>query len=502
MQWQERRDERLWIFAVLTTFVVYGLELTSFSLSIDEEVHSFKEGIWEIWISQGRWGMGLLTWLFPEISALPYFPTLIFCLGLAAGSVLLASVLAPGRSEAFAFVGFFVSSPIWLHIGEFNTLSWGIGIAVIATAGAAVFVVRRDTASFVLACLCATLAIAVYQAMLILYFAVAAILTLRGGTFWPARPDEDEPRLNLRPMLSVAAGFALYQVSQALLQKILAIESTYVGGWVRWQLWQSDFDRAFGRTLDRLAGLFLGSDATFLGAGAVILLLPWVGLAVGLWRWIRGEGPNPRWLAPLPFLLIVGAAAGPVVMSAGEIPLRALIVLPLLYAMLGINAWQISKGKGPRWLAFGAALCAATWISTSLFYTDQLARQRDAILAQRVVSHVEAVGRETFGRRIKVVFIGIRSPDTRGPVKNVEAFGRSFFEHEGGNPTRIFFFMRLLGMTDVIVTSVQSIQGEIETIRKMPTWPAPGAVAVVNEVVVVKLGPPTFSQEGFLKEQP
>ena len=43
--------------AVVTFLLVYGVELSEFGLSIDEEIASFHEGEESLtWLQQGRWG--------------------------------------------------------------------------------------------------------------------------------------------------------------------------------------------------------------------------------------------------------------------------------------------------------------------------------------------------------------------------------------------------------------------------------------------------------------
>ncbi|MBV5329426.1 MAG: glucosyltransferase domain-containing protein [Chlorobium sp.] len=105
------------VFAIVVALLTYGYEITHFSLSIDEELHSFDAGNWRVWISQGRWGMGFLVYLFPHgLSIIPFLPTFLFAVGLGLSAVMFSTIFTNSREGGIAFTGIFVTSPIWLHM--------------------------------------------------------------------------------------------------------------------------------------------------------------------------------------------------------------------------------------------------------------------------------------------------------------------------------------------------------------------------------------------------
>src|SRR5262245_46395585 len=116
----------------LAFLLIYGYELFNFSLSIDEELHTFGSVSYRSlsWLRQGRWGMALLSWSLDPVSALPVVSTALFGAGLLFSIALLTTYYRLQDLSAYLFGVVLIASPIWPHIVEFNTLSYGIGIGL------------------------------------------------------------------------------------------------------------------------------------------------------------------------------------------------------------------------------------------------------------------------------------------------------------------------------------------------------------------------------------
>src|SRR4051794_5412504 len=90
-------DRHLTITALLLPLILFSVELTHFTLSIDEESQAFATNIPLQWFRQGRWGMGVLTAVIPPFQALPILATAIFCLGISLSALLCSPLIArPG----------------------------------------------------------------------------------------------------------------------------------------------------------------------------------------------------------------------------------------------------------------------------------------------------------------------------------------------------------------------------------------------------------------------
>jgi len=502
---RDLRDTGLWVFASALAALVYGPALTDFTLSIDEELHSYPEVLRFGPGEHGRWGLSLLRTAFPNLGALPFLPTLLLCMGLAFSAVLLSRLIVRNRKEAFVFVGFFVSSPIWLHVGQFNTISWATGIALALIALAAVFAVGGK-ADIVLAGLFAGFAIAVYQGMLFLYALIALVLSARNRAFWGGRGGAGPARLRFGPALSLVIAAVFYYSVNFMILALLHADMRYSRSWIRLYQFKSSFAAAAASAWQQLSGFLIGSDETFLGRGAVVLLLPWLGFIVGARGVFDRRVDTPAWrlVSSVSMALAIVIALSPVVVAAGIAPTRSLVALPFLYALMAANAFSRSENcvkwvEWVKWGAFGSALFVGLWISTTLFYADNVARQRDSVLALRIVNRVDSVGRPTFGDVIPVAVVGKWSHEVRGPALRVQIFGESFFEHDGGSPWRIGSYLRLKGVRDFEMVPVTRLRDRLDRIDDLPSWPQAGSVAVVDDVVVVKLGPLSYQQKKALQ---
>ncbi|HEI3734961.1 TPA: glucosyltransferase domain-containing protein, partial [Escherichia coli] len=118
------------IAAFLCYCVVYGFELTHFTLSIDEE---FGDNFFQT-IMLGRWGHGLLKhYILPE-PYVPFFTTIISIAFLSIAAGLSAMYLKLGRTHSLAFVIMLASLPQLAYQLEFANQSDTIGVALIFSA--------------------------------------------------------------------------------------------------------------------------------------------------------------------------------------------------------------------------------------------------------------------------------------------------------------------------------------------------------------------------------
>jgi hypothetical protein len=487
-------DRRLWLFSGILALVVYRFELAHYTLSIDEELHSlWGRNVWLNWLRQGRWGMAFLVYSLPPLSIPPFLITLIFCAGLSTGAVLCAGHLVSDRREAYAFAAMFVSCPIWPHLGEFNTLSWGFGIGLTCCAFAISFIRIGGVAGVAASAALLAFSISIYQSLLLLFLAVAALHFACMGEAHGGGPGLRRPR-QLGRLLSVAgssaAGIAFYYAVNKTALYLSGAEMVYVQSWIRLAELVAPGGREWQRIAKRLSGLAFGEDPIYLGWGLEVLLLSWIGLLVTAWGILHQGGSAALRLKHAGiFVVATIIALAPVVVSAGVVAVRSLVALPAVYALFASRAFRLDR----RWHAvplalLGLAVAANVWISTSLFKSDQRARARDADLAASVMRRIEEVGRPRFGSSIPFSVAGKWSPQSRGHYDRVEIFGTSFFEHDGGNVWRVFAYMKLIGFEGLRPVKLSVIPEAVQRLEEMPTWPAPGSVAVVDDVVVVKFG--------------
>jgi hypothetical protein len=490
------------VFAIFAALLTYGYEIGNFSLSIDEEIHSFNSDIWRAWISQGRWGMGVLVYVLPHgLSFIPFLSTFLFAVGLGLSAVALSTVVASGREGAIAFTGIFVTSPIWLHIGEFNTFSWGFSIGLMVTAVAVRHIDAGGARNSVIAGVCMSFAAAVYQALFILYLTAALLICIKKEWGMAASRNSSVFGRNV-PLLSdvfksVITAMAIYFLANQIFMYWSQASLAHVDNFVNLSAYTNGGgEAALIRVIHRTKGLLFGTDSTFLGAGTVSLSLFWIGMLLVIKNQFDSSIPI------LAKIYVAALSAGAlllamslILLSAGlYIPTRALIAFPLLYAVLSALAFAYKRGRRLLWLLFCAAVFINVYIANSLFYADHVARQRDSVMAARLIDRIEDVGRGAFGEKVPLVIVGHWQHEPGGPAIRVEVFGESFFEHDGGDPHRIAAYLRLLGCRGLAPLPITEIRDDLQDIKLRPSWPAKESVFRTTRAVVVKLSEPSFEQ--------
>ncbi len=188
----------------------------------------------------------------------------------------------------------------------------------------------------------------------------------------------------------------------------------------------------------------------------------------------------------------------PVILSVASLPARAYVTWPLLAAWMASRiAPAMGAPRFPRlqWVAIGYFSIAVVSIGASLFYSDRVVHDADSALTERVLSEMQRARADASGMgELEFTIAGTHSYPTRGQIQRAELFGTSFYEHDGGNVYRVFFYMQLHGMTEFRPVPLGTRPDLLPAVQTMPNWPAPGSVDMVNGVVVIKFGEPTPSQ--------
>lgn len=489
-------DRGLWIFAGVVALLTYGSELFSFSLSIDEELVTLPPH-WLAWMLLGRWGHAAMMYVTPPFGGIPFIGTLIFCVGLAAAAVLFSALVADGRARAFAFVAAFVSCPIWPHIAEFNTFSWGFAIGLVLCAAALLSLRVEGKGAMATAALLLAYAIAIYQTIAALFAVVAAlrfVLRCASDDDSVARPRVAEL---MRAALAAIFGVAVYSaITKAFLVTGIAQRAQ-----IETYLHLSDLLRGDAGTrlkiLERIKAIVAGTDPAYLDWGGAVLCVAWLGLAAVVWR-LAFTGTirvRARIGAVATLAGAFALALSPIVVSSGAIPMRALVALPALYAFCAACAFTlVARRNRLSWALLAFAVATNIWISVSLFYSDSLARQRDALVAAALIPRIETVGRNNSKTAIRLSMSGTIHYENFGPFHRVEVFGESMFGHDEGNIWRVVEYLKLMGLKNVTAVSLSSVPAARTAVDSMPVWPDPRSVALVDGVVVVKFGDPSYSQ--------
>ena len=486
------------LFTICLLLLLYGYEIFNFSLSPDEELFgSGYEGNWSLLaISQGRWAMGLLARVFPPMGDIPMLSTVLFCASLGVSACVLARVLFRKHSAQWAFAGIFVSFPLWPHLAEFNITSWQIGIGCVLVTIALLFFISESRFRDIWAACLLVFATGIYESLFLCFVVLLCIrhLSVLLGTA-PGAIGERQRFPWLRCGLVSVSGMLGYMAMRHLLLAVFSLKLTYVQGFVRLADFYTNPSAAFARTFQRSWTLISGSDAIFLGYGHILMLLPMLGLVIVVGRllWPGSLRRSERLLGGALLIAAVVLSLSLLVVSAGGVPTRALTSWIPITAFLAGVAFSSVNGRFEKllYVALGAALLISIWVSVGLFYTDHLARERDELLAARIMTRVDNLLPNPPPGKIPFVVVGAVPAKAAGPFRKLEIFGDSFFDsaHEGGNPWRMAAYLRILGIDTLEPHPLAEAAPYRSAIEAMPVWPAAGSVALVDRFLVIKLGP-------------
>lgn len=486
----------LTLFTIILLLLLYGYEIFNFSLSIDEELYgsSYEADWWLLAISQGRWGLGLLGRVFPHFGNIPMLSTVLFCASLGVTAVVLARALFRNHSAQRAFAGIFVSSPLWPHLVEFNITSWQIGIGCVLITLSLLFMLTDYRLGDIAAVCLLAFATGIYESLFLFFIVLLCIrhLSVLLGTA-PAGATEERQRFPwLRYSLVSVSGMLCYLAVRHLLLAAFSLQLTYIQGFIRLSDFITTPPAAIARTLQRAWTLINGTDPIFLDYGYILMLLPLLGLVIVVVRllWPGSLRASERLMGGALLIASIMFALAFLVVSAGHVPTRGLTSWVPICAFLGGAAFSYGRFQKLLYCALAAALFISIWVSVSLFYTDHIARERDQVLATRIIARIDNLPNLPPGQ-IPFIVVGAVPAKAAGPFRKLEIFGDSFFDsaHEGGNPWRVAAYLRMLGIDTLEPHPREEAAPFRPAIEAMPIWPAAGSVAMVDRFLVIKLGP-------------
>lgn len=464
------------IVSILACLLVYGFEITHFTLSIDEE---FKNNINHT-VSMGRWGHAFLkAFIFPE-PFIPFFTTIISLVILSLSSAMISSTLQLKLSSAIVFSILYIGLPQFAYQLQFTNQSDTLAISILLSTSSIYLISRKKDRlrSFVIPIILICSSISIYQSIIffpITLFIAHIILDLvRNGRRKTLLPDS----LKFSCIMLLSA--VLYSFITRFIQWIYGSKSdSYFFNMIGWL--NSDITTAAKNTF-RVIFSYLSFDAPY-GINTFSLVTPLI-IAI-LFSIVRSK--NKLDLMAL-FVLFVLSGFAMNIIIGGFLPARAMTSLPLIFAFVGMFFCEVIKSKTIKILLPLLVLYYGSIASNALFYADYISFNRDYRISSNIIYDIEKQEGISLLKPTKIYFFGgLEMPPIDKP-KNSDMFGSSFLNWDGGNSARIAAFMNTNEIANIAPVKYDSVISHKNKIYEAPTWPLDGSIMKFDDIIVVKLG--------------
>lgn len=467
------------VAVLATVLITYGFELFNYNVSADEPLfwNVSRLEMMQAWNSQGRWGMGLVSWLLPSTSV-PLVPLALGLIGTAGALWWLARVvLALGEWETAFATSLAVSLPALVFHFSFSINSLGLGVAYVACVTSATLVSRSGWLATTGAVAAGAFAIGVYEGFA---FALVSVFL---AVIWRT------------PTWAVVVRTALVTLGSAVtwlvLSKLVTIgvpdgESGYVGDILGLGGIAADpVGRATGAVV-RIIGIVMERwlyFGYFNPLPAVVIAIIFFGAVRSAWIKLRSE----RTLA---ILVLIGLLLIPFVASLLTKVLfqRSMVFLPTIFVVicgLGLPALRDVGGKTIRFMAVAVAVLAVAGNATlanGAFFSGTVVTDDDTAVASRVVATYRSLPLN-FETPLPVV-IAPRSEEFSRPDN---WSGRSSFEAGvmgSADAALAFFHMRGLDVQEPTPEEIE--RGEV-FLESMPAYPQDGFIQVKDGLLLINL---------------
>jgi hypothetical protein len=501
-------DPERWLrtfLVLLAIFVVfYFSELANFSLSIDEEYAIFSTGS-DIWVQQDRWAIYLIERLFLAAPVIPFFPLFLFGAFASLGYMILAG-LHEFRLDDWRVLLLFVlfaAFPTLHFILDFAIAGVPVGVGLLLCCLSIVLFDRalqaivaaearsgRMVGLFVLQALLGATVTGIYQSLLLLTAAGCCGLFLLCYLRRPA--------MTLRHILIVHLYLAGNLVAGALVglliargfQWLLAVEPAYIAHFVKLDQFADSPFAVLRRTLREYWLVYGGKRAVY---GYRYLTFPAL-LLLGMFALaarVRERRAKSILFVVLYMLGITSIPFAINVVAGGKMPYRSLVAVPYVFWFFAAAA-LLSQIAIVRRIAIALVILVAiqSLYTFSTFQAQKrLVQDHDRLLASQLYERiVEAVPDFDRSKAYRLDVYGGHEFENAYQEIRSSTWSASFFEWDGGSPSRILAFMKTLGFSNFEEIDQAARKAFLPTFREMPVWPAAGSVRVVEGTILVRLG--------------
>jgi hypothetical protein len=464
--------------------LAYGHELFSFYLTIDEDSMSTVEPVVRALgsVSEGRWGMAVLTLLVPN----PVVPVVSTGLGVSLSAlawwILAHRIFELPRWAAALVCAAAGTIPVFAFILSFSAIAFGIGVGNLFVVAFAAGIVSRSWLHRAGAVLAATVAIAIYDSFLVAVAAVALGLAARRPQFSTLGLGISGAVLSI--LLSRGIGSAASLATGAL-------PSGYIGAFF-------DLSGAIAQPFTRLKSALsdvwsvvslspdlFGLTSNWLAVLVTVVVIAAIGTSFS---------GTLGWLEQLIRLsATLGLLALPVLAEfvASTVVLRSMFYLPIVFIALASVAWHGVAGLRVTHMRITriivATLIALTVVGNAtvtnrLYAVAETTYALDRSLAFTIGQEKDRLLGGDNLKEVPVLVSGLHSWPKGVFTDTRETLGLSAFELGSGRTAK---FLNAHGVLVFEVSSPNEIESATEKLRDMPNYPERGWIALEDGVLIL-----------------
>ncbi|MDI9279537.1 glucosyltransferase domain-containing protein [Pantoea sp. EABMAA-21] len=463
------------ITAMISYIIVYGFELTHFTLSIDEEpMDNFAQTL-----SAGRWGHALLRhYILPE-PYVPFFTLMLAIIILSATSALSAKYLMLSRLQSMSFAIALAAIPQMAYQLEFSNQSDTIAISMFCSVASLVSLNKGSLKGCITFIILTIVSLSIYQSiflfaasLLCVWIAVSAIKSEM--TFNVALK-----KVVLFSTLTLAALMLDAALSKLVASHYNVMISGYLSAIVGWG--KSDLNQVINNLFSFIRSYFT-FNAAFGMNSFPLVVIPLMAIIVG--AILKRKSTTLIIFASIAVLLsafllnlAIGTGLPPRAMTQIPVVFAGIFIIAVVFYNYNISALYVSVIL----LAVGASA------SNKLFYSDYMARQADNQLSSQLINTIYLKYPSIDLSKTPVFFYGSFTPFNSWRIPTADVFGASFFEWDGGNNQRMYKYLSAANIADLKSPDTTQVEKSRLMGESLPAWPNRDAVALVDGVVIIKL---------------
>lgn len=487
------RNRRALKCLIVFSIVLYGGFAFNYTLSIDEENNQMNPNEYLLYISGGRFFLGILIKLFGNS---PFFNAIVGGVMMYIAAVMLIALLDRYKTctqfSCFVFCGLFMSMPY--VIGEtMNFVMQGmhtaLGYILVALALNLLSYLnwgqnkRKELSLLFWGLFFLVLSVGIYQSFVVVYiFLVAGITMLQ-------LQSEDKisktVRFVLKNILFLFIILSCYEIIVFFCHKFIVSDSGYLGGFIGWNKMRSNqwiWQNTVSNFLKVIKGEYYNQTGGNIVKISIIFYTIYVIVAI-----LKQKKEKKILMLFIAGSLIIIPFAIPLCLGSFYMLGRSLNALPIFLGFI----WFLILNEIDKYKLLGAAvetialllLIFQTKYYNEFVYADQLRYQKDVIMAGSIMEEIE---KKIEDPNKPLVFVGTYFVDYSGNLSNVNGC-ESFFAFGNGDNLRILNFLNLSGYK-VMYPNADQINDAIQCAAQFPKWPREGCIQDRGDYILIKLG--------------